>query len=634
LAKIAPHVNLTACQILEVSYNLPSAPCDQCQQPASRFTTAGRTAIDLDLNQPVLLHVTISVHYCPGCDHYFRAQPPFLRRNAVYTNRVVEKAVRSVYEDGMAMRRVPDRLGRDFWARPSEGSIRQWCKDYRAGFDFEGDYQPWVVSTFSGILCVDEVYQDRLALLLAADPAAPSGDRLVGFQLIHGSVSADDVEQFLTHLQSIGIEPDEVITDGSSLYPTALVQVWPNAAHQLCLFHETRRVTNAAMKAINAIRKSLPHPPPVPGTRGGGPLRNRPPNDDSTDPATQRWYWRRLQRRAKITRVHELSKQGLSQRAIARQTGHNRKTVKRWLAQPIPPLPENMPEEISTVVSLPVTTQRQIKKQQMMRQIHTLRENGLSYSAIGREVGFHRVTVKKWLQQEPLSNEAEEVVVPETAVELASPPAPWSSWEEVRQVREALREHRFLFMRRPENLDAEDQQQIALLLASPVSTELAVARYFLVDWYRLWTKANGQRRSLAEARKRYESWRTRADYGTVSHLRHIQERMTEAKFERLSQFLRHPEWEATNNGAERAGRAFRHRQAPHFNLRSKEAIEGALVVAACKKKEAATQTSIWGANRCLRGRKRRKTVALDGTYYLSLPALESVHNLEQAELVA
>jgi hypothetical protein len=113
---IAPPVNLTACQIFEVSYNLASTPCARCQQPASRFTTAGRTAIDRDLDQPVLLYVTVSVHYCLDCDHCFRAQPPFLRRNAIYTNRVVEKAIQSVYEDGLSMCRVPDRLGRDFWA--------------------------------------------------------------------------------------------------------------------------------------------------------------------------------------------------------------------------------------------------------------------------------------------------------------------------------------------------------------------------------------------------------------------------------------------------------------------------------------------------------------------------------------
>jgi DNA-binding CsgD family transcriptional regulator len=609
---MASSANVTACQILRVSYDLASASCDRCHQPAPRFSRARRTAIDVELECPVLLCVTVSVHYCPDCDHYFRAQPPFLRHNAIYTNRVVEKAVRSVYEDGMAMRRVPDRLGRDFWAQPSEGSVRQWCKDYRAGFDFAGDYQPWVVEAFSGILCVDEVYQDRLALLLAADPAAPDGDRLVGYQLIHGTVSATDVQQFLEHLRSIGVEPDEVITDGSSLYPRVLSRVWPDAAHQLCLFHETRRVTRAAMKAINAIRRSLPYPPPGAGKRGGGPLRDHPPSDDPDNPATQHWYWRRLQRQAKIARVHELAQQGLSQRAIARQTGHHRQTVKQWLAQPIPPLPEGMPEAISAIARLPAPKQRRVDKARRMRRVHELRASGLSYSAIAREVGIHRVTVKKWLQQKPAPEE--EMDVPETVADWVPAPAPWSSWEEVRQVREALQEHRFLLMRRPENLEAQDHQQITSLLGSPVGARLKVVRDFLVDWYRLWTRADGQRRSLVEAQTRYEAWRTETEYMAVPQLRRVQGQITHAKFDQLSQFLRHPLWEATSNGAERIGRAFRHRQAPHFNLRSREAIEGGLIVAAYRKKRAANQRPERRVNRCQRGRRGQRSMASSARY--------------------
>jgi hypothetical protein len=52
-------------------------------------------------------------------------------------------------------------MGRDFWVRPSEGMIRSWCRTYSAEFDFEADYQPWVVQEFSGILGVDEVYQGQ-----------------------------------------------------------------------------------------------------------------------------------------------------------------------------------------------------------------------------------------------------------------------------------------------------------------------------------------------------------------------------------------------------------------------------------------------------------------------------------------
>ena len=77
-----------------------------------------------------------------------------------------------------------------------------------------------------------------------------------------------------------------------------------------------------------------------------------------------------------------------------------------------------------------------------------------------------------------------------------------------------------------------------------------------------------------------------------------------SKFERLSQFRRHPEWEATNNGAERGGRTFRHRQAPHFNLRTKEAIENAITVKACLDKEAATRPPPRPFHTCQRGRRK------------------------------
>jgi hypothetical protein len=118
-------LNHTVCQVREVAYLLPTIPCDRCQQPAARFSTAERVAIDLDLDHPILLLITVSVHCCVPCRHYFRAQPPFLRPDASYTNRVVATAVAAVYQDGMAMRRVPERLARDFWVRPSEASIHQ-----------------------------------------------------------------------------------------------------------------------------------------------------------------------------------------------------------------------------------------------------------------------------------------------------------------------------------------------------------------------------------------------------------------------------------------------------------------------------------------------------------------------------
>lgn len=615
-----PTINQTACQIREVAYCLPATPCDRCQHPAPRFSTAHRTAIDLALDHPILLHVTVSVHHCAACQHYFRVQPPFLRPDAIYTNRVVEKAVQSVYQDKMAMRCVSTRLARDFWVQPSEGMIRMWCRTYRTTFDFALDYQPWVVREFSGILCVDEVYQDQLALLLAVDPAAPEGDRLVGYQLVHGSVDAVTVEAFLTRLQAAGIQPDEVVTDGSALYPSVVTKVWPTVAHQLCLFHETRRVTKAVQEVISTARKSIPTPPPGPGRGRSGPIRATPPTDDPSDPVTQRWAGRQAERQRLLAQVHMLARQGHSQRAIARATGLHRQTVKMWLQQEVVSVEEVVPPAAVTPTKPLQPARCTADRPALKAQVHALAHQGLSYSAIARQTQVHRVTVKAWLQQEaPAALDAEpstpvvseavpdvELLPSEPAATLAPPPAPWTSWDEVRQVREALQEHRFLLLRRPEHLNAEQQAHVAALLESPLGSQLQVARAFLEEWYGLWRDETGQRRTLEEAQARYVVWQTKPEYGAIAPLRRVQERMTPAHFERLSQFLRHPAWEATNNGAERAGRAFRHRQAPHFNLRKPESVEGALIVTACQHKAAATAQAAVPIHTCQRGRQRRQ----------------------------
>lgn len=140
------------------------------------------------------------------------------------------------------------------------------------------------------------------------------------------------------------------------------------------------------------------------------------------------------------------------------------------------------------------------------------------------------------------------------------------------------------------------------LLASPLA-EVTAAHTFMREWYALWKDEHRQRRTVAEARARYEAWRSNPTYLALPALRRTLTRMTDAHFERLSAFLQQPHWEATNNGAERGARAFRHRQAPHFNLRSPDAIAGALVAAQCLRKAAATDVTHKEASRSTCGRK-------------------------------
>jgi transposase len=517
----------------------------------------------------------------------------------------------------MAMRRVPERLARDFWVRPSEASIRQWCRAYRTCFDFATDYQPWVVQAFSGVLCVDEVYQGQLAFLFAVDPAAPDGDRLIGYQLVQGDVDAASVERFLHQLRDAGIQPAEVITDGSALYPTVLTKIWPTAAHQLCLFHETRHVTRAVLDVIQAVRRTLPAPPAKPGRRWGGRLRASPPTDDPDDPDYQRWQLRQATRQAGIAQIHTLARQGLSHRAIARQLGIDRRTVKAWLAvDPPVEIPDDLARDWHSRRLPNADTLRRQARQAKHDQVRALAEQGHSYCAIAQQVGIHRVTVSNWLNQmEPDDPTHCPPTPPPSTTDADTPPAlpstqpplPWQQWDEVRQVREDLQEHRYLFLRRRDHLTVDQQAQIDTLLVSAVGPQLHVARRFLEEWFLLWHDAEGRRRTLDEARERCAAWSTDTSYAAVAPLRRVQERMT-AQFERLSPFLRNPRWEATNNGAERAGRAFRHRQAPHFNLRTEPAMEGAIVVMACQRKAAATTCQHREIARCRRGRKPRQQV--------------------------
>ncbi len=542
----SPTLYQTPCVVRQVHWAQPTMPCDRCQQPARRVGTATRTAIDLDLDGPVLLAVTVSVHRCAACQHAFRAQPPFLRPDAIYTNRVVATAVHSVYQDGMALRRVATRLARDFWVQPSEGMIRQWCRSYSATRDFATEYLPWVAAEFSGILCVDEVYQGKIAILLAVDPAAPEGDRLVGYQLYHGSIDQEEVARFLTGLRAAGIAPAEIITDGAPRYPGALAQVWPTAVHQLCLFHEARRVTSAVGQIIKEVRATIPAQP----ARRASELRGRPracaPAAVEQDAAAQAWRHRQDQRAAKLAQVHGLRHLGRSCRQIARLLGISPTTVCKWLREAPP---TTNPEAAAVLIT----------------------------AAVARET-----------------------------VVLAPPPAPWTSWEEVRTVRQALATARYLLLRRPDHLTPAEHGQIEALLAGPLGEPLGVARACLLEWYAIWRDEQGHRRTRADARARHQRWHEHPGYRAVLPLARAQRQLDPAHFERLSHFLDQPTWEATNNGAERTARLFRHRQAPHFALRTRTAIDDAFNIGAFLRKDALVQRETASPARSRRGRPRQQ----------------------------
>jgi hypothetical protein len=548
-----PTLNHTPCTIRHLRFSPPYAQCHRCGRPARRVWEVFRTAIDINLEGPVLLLVTVSVHRCSACSAYFRAQPPFLRRNAVYAERVRQKATLSVYEDGMAVRRVTGRLARDFWVSPSEAMVRRWCHEYAESTDFSGDYQAWVLEEFSGVLCVDEVYQDKLALLLAVDPAVPGGDRLVGYQLIHGQIERKEVEGFLLRLRQAGIEPDQVVTDGSPLYPGTLREVWPAAAHQLCLFHESRLVTGEIYKAMATLRKKgIPQPPPVRPKRSLKGLPGKHPSPEKLAFHQQA-----------IARVFALREQGISIREIRRQTGHSRNTIKKWLKGQAP--------RVITETQLPTG----------------------------------------WEPAEILEEESPDGQGSDAPSESPEPPSsPWSDWEQVRKVRKLLWDCRYVMLTRPDHLTEKDRENLRFLLESPVGEQVGLVREFLEGWYALFYDQQRNRRSPEEAKDRYERLRRDERYRTLKPLARLQARLGEEHFEKVSSFLGSQEWEATNNGAERSARAFRHLQAPHYNFRRSHSIDDAIKARAWLSRQQNTVAQSPPPGRCARGRKALRTAEM------------------------
>jgi hypothetical protein len=115
--------------------------------------------------------------------------------------------------------------------------------------------------------------------------------------------------------------------------------------------------------------------------------------------------------------------------------------------------------------------------------------------------------------------------------------------------------------------------------------------------------------SPAGAMLRYYAWRDDAVAAALVPLRKQQQHLDPEHSARLSVFLHHPEWEPTNNAAERGGRAFRHSQHPRFRLRNLQMIDADLKVHAYLRKERAGSPPLTRLHQCQRGRPPHRSTS-------------------------
>jgi hypothetical protein len=119
-------------------------------------------------------------------------------------------------------------------------------------------YLDEALAGFSGYLAIDEVYDGPFCVLSIVD------NRLfcrLAFRVLEEDPDQDDMRSFLADfkaqldLRSLVVRG--ITTDGSSLYPKVLEELWPAAPHQICVFHVVKEITKAVLHALAKLRKEL-----------------------------------------------------------------------------------------------------------------------------------------------------------------------------------------------------------------------------------------------------------------------------------------------------------------------------------------------------------------------------------------
>jgi Transposase len=225
--------------------------CPNCGKLGRRKQTHTRLVRDIAYREILILEITVGEYRARcSCCKTFRARVDDVEARAEYTNRVREAVIDRLLDDCMSMERLRQALQRDFHLDLSQGFLYD-CLDWKVRQVDMPAYRQYTLENFSGTLCIDEIHLGHRTLLLATDPV---GDFPVAFALVSAN-DQDHMRRFLHNLKSLGFLPRVVVTDGSNLYPKVLAELWPEARHQLCIFHVLKDINECVFDALRRLRR-------------------------------------------------------------------------------------------------------------------------------------------------------------------------------------------------------------------------------------------------------------------------------------------------------------------------------------------------------------------------------------------
>jgi transposase-like protein len=227
------------------------APRPHCGRLGRRRRRCHRRARTIAYKQVAYLDITDGEYNARcGCCQTFRTTPDGVLPKHHYDNKVRQAVLDHILDSHLNVEATRHALRRDFLLDRCTGFVYDCLYDAARQLDL-AEYRRQTLARFSGTLCVDEIHLGDYTLLLATDPL---GDFPVAFALVSQN-DQEHLRRFLNNLKTWGLRPEVVVTDGSNLYPALLAELWPDAEHQLCLFHVVKDVNGEVLDAVKRLRR-------------------------------------------------------------------------------------------------------------------------------------------------------------------------------------------------------------------------------------------------------------------------------------------------------------------------------------------------------------------------------------------
>lgn len=227
--------------------------CPDCGKSGRRKRIRTRIVRSLCYQQILWLEIHYG-EYVARCDCRvsFHSHPPGVDLKAKYDHKVRQAVIDRILQDKLNLSAVQASMQRDFLIKLSSGYVYAALEHAIRQFD-GNEFRRRVLKEFSGVLCIDEIHLGRRVLLLASDPIA---DNPVACALVSRNDAAHML-RFMRNLKTHGFSPDSVVSDRSHLYPKAIRSVWPDAKHQLCVFHVIAELNKLVLDAARKVRREL-----------------------------------------------------------------------------------------------------------------------------------------------------------------------------------------------------------------------------------------------------------------------------------------------------------------------------------------------------------------------------------------